>query len=105
MTDLNKFFVQISEDAKQMLDAHAVFLDKVSEKAADRLVDSFLEAVDSLKSMPERCPWYRGNYVPQYLYRYLLFENRYALIFQVEANTVFIDYVIDCRQDYSWLFR
>ena len=36
MTDLNKFFVQISEDAKQMLDAHAAFLDKVSEKTADK---------------------------------------------------------------------
>jgi len=102
---MKNFIVHISEGAKQMLDAHVAFLDQVSEAAADNLVESFAASVNSLKTLPERCPWYREEYVPRNLYRYLLFAERYALIFQVEEDTVYVDYIIDCRQDYAWLFR
>ena len=105
MEDLQKYSVRVSEDAKRMLNAHTAFLAQVSEDAAQRLVDSFILAADSLKSMPERCPWFSAEYVPRYLYRYLLFMERYAIIFQVEATEVYVEYVIDLRQDYSWLFR
>ena len=105
MTDLKRYLVHISDTAKQMLASHADFLDQVSEEAADRLVDSFIEATDSLETLPERCPWYKGGFIPHNVYRHLLFEDRYALIFQVNENVVSVDYVIDCRQDYSWLFR
>ena len=104
MTDLKKYLVHIAGDAKQMLDTHVTFLDKVSEDAVDRLVDSFIETTDSLQTLPERCPWYKGKFVPHNMYRYLLFEDRYALVFQINENVVSVDYVIDCRQDYGWLF-
>ncbi|MCL2588578.1 MAG: type II toxin-antitoxin system RelE/ParE family toxin [Oscillospiraceae bacterium] len=102
---MNNFVVHVSEDAKQMLNAHAAFLDQVSEAAADSLVASFFAAVNSLVAFPMRCPWYSAEYVPRNAYRYLLFEKRYALIFQVEDAMVYVDYVIDCRQDYAWLFQ
>ena len=105
MTGLKKFDVQVSQEAQRMLDMHIAFLDQVSPEAADRLIVSYAESVASLKTLPERCPWYEGEYVPRNLYRYLLFEGRYALVFQVEEKAVYVDYVIDCRQDYSWLFR
>ena len=34
-----------------------------------------------------------------------LIEKRYMLIFQIVDNTVYADYVVDCRQDYGWLIR
>ena len=105
MTDLKQYLIHISDTARQMLASHAAFLDQVSEEASDRLVISFIEATDSLETLPERCPLYKGNYVPHNVYRQLLFEDRYALIFQVNENVVSVDYVIDCRQDYAWLFR
>ena len=39
------------------------------------------------------------------VYRFILFEKRYMLIFQIVDHTVYADYVVDCRQDYGWLLR
>ena len=105
MTSSPEYRVHISEKAKQMLDTHAVFLAQISEEASERLVASFVNAANSLKTMPQRCPWLIGAHVPPNLYRYLLFEKRYAIIFQTKNNVVYIDYVVDCRQDCGWLFQ
>ena len=55
--------------------------------------------------MPQRCPWLTGTYIPGHTYRFILFEKRYMLIFQIVDDTVYVDYVVDCRQDYGWLLR
>ena len=36
-------------------------------------------------------------------YRKLLFEKHYLLVYQIINSTVYIDAVVDCHQDYSWL--
>ena len=59
----------------------------------------------ALEQMPQRCPWLKGEYIPKNAYRFILFENRYMLIFQIVDHTVYADYVVDCRQDYGWLIR
>ena len=55
--------------------------------------------------MPLMCPWLSGEYIPSHKYRYLLFEKRYMLIYQIIDDIVYVDYVIDTRQDYEWLIR
>ncbi len=55
--------------------------------------------------MPFRCPWLTAEYLPANKYRYLIFEKRYLMIYQVRDNTVYVDYVVDCRRDYGWLLR
>ena len=55
--------------------------------------------------MPQRCPWLKGEYIPRNVYRFILFEKRYMLIFQIVDHTVYAEYVVDCRQDYGWLLR
>lgn len=98
-----RYCVMVSQDAKQMLDSHTAFLAQSSEPAAQRLADSAIEAINSLKLMPSRCPKFLGVSPPLNLYRYLLFGKRYALVFEVKENMVYVDYVVDCRQDYAWL--
>lgn len=105
MENRNKYTVIVSEQATQMLVSHAAFLAQVSPKAAKRLTASFEQAAKSLESMPQRCPWLTGEYIPKNMYRFILFEKRYMIIFQIADNTVYADYVVDCRQDYSWLIR
>lgn len=99
----DKYKIIVSGKAKQMLTEHTAFLARVSVNAANNLISSFKEASSSLESMPQRCPWFNKEYLPQYQYRSMLFDKRYLIIFQIQGNTVYIDYVIDCRQDYSWL--
>ena len=105
MEQQNKYRVIISERATQMLIFHAAFLSQVSPEAAERLTVEFEKAANSLEMMPQRCPWLTGEYIPRNAYRFILFEKRYVIIFQIVDNIVYADYVVDCRQDYSWLIR
>ena len=105
MEQQNKYRVVVSERAAQMLTSHAAFLARVSVAAAERLTAEFENAANSLEVMPQRCPWLIGEYIPRHTYRFLLVEKRYMLIFQIVDDTVFVDAVLDCRQDYGWLIR
>ena len=38
-------------------------------------------------------------------YRKKLVAKRYLLIYQIKGNNVFVDYILDCRQEYKWLLK
>lgn len=105
MENQSKYRVIVSERATQMLVSHAAFLAQVSPEAAERLTAEFEKAANSLEVMPQRCPWLSGEYIPKSAYRFVLFEKRYMIIFQITDDIVYVDYVVDCRQDYSWIVR
>lgn len=88
-----------------MLVTHTRFLAQASEAAAERLVIAFNSAAETLRVMPHRCPWLFGKFIPRNVYRKLIFEDRYLLIYQVIDDVVYVEYVVDCRQDYGWLIR
>ncbi len=101
----SKYRIVVSEQVTQMLVSHAAFLAQVSPEAAERLTVEFEKAASSLEIMPQRCLWLAGEYIPRNAYRFILFEKRYMIIFQIIDDIVYADYVVDCRQDYSWLIR
>lgn len=105
MEKQNKYRVVVSEQAKQMLVFHAAFLAQVSPSAAERLTQGFEKAANSLEVMPQRCLWLSGDYIPRNAYRFILFEKRYMLIFKIVEDTVYVDHVVDCSQDYGWLIH
>ena len=105
MKQQNKYRVIVSERATQMLVSHVAFLAQVSPEAAERLTTEVEKAANSLELMPQRCPWLTGEYIPRNAYRFILFEKRYMIIFQIVDDIVYADYVVDCRQDYSWLIH
>lgn len=102
MEQRNKYRVIVSERATQMLVSHVAFLSQVSPEAAERMTVEFEKTANSLQLMPQRCPWLTGEYIPRNAYRFILFEKRYMIIFQIVDDIVYADYVVDCRQDYSW---
>jgi len=95
--------VIISDEAAQMLVSHARFLAQVSETAAQQLISEFSEKAKSLENFPERNPWLSDPLVPPGKYRKLLMAKRYLLLYQVKGENVYVDAVVDCRQDYGWL--
>lgn len=100
----NKLYrVVISDQAARMLTSHAQFLAQTSEAAALQLITEFNEKARSLEQFPERNPWVSDPLVPTGKYRKLLMAKRYLLIYQVKSGTVYVDAVVDCRQDYRWL--
>ncbi len=98
-----RYNVVISDGATQMLISHARFLAQVSEHAAMRLIETFQAKSKSLEQFPERNPWLDDLLIPSGKYRKLLLEKRYLLVYQIKENTVYVDAVVDARQDYGWL--
>lgn len=105
MDNKELYSVIIPEKAKKMLVEHSAFLAKISPLAAEKLVKEFQDAAISLQNLPNRCPWLSGINIPKHQYRYIVFSKRYMLIYQIVDKTVYVDYCIDCRQDYGWLLK
>ncbi|MFZ5945968.1 MAG: type II toxin-antitoxin system RelE/ParE family toxin [Bacillota bacterium] len=98
-----KYAVIISDEAAQMLVSHARFLAQVSEAVALQLIEEFKEKAKSLEQFPERNPWLDNPLIPKGKYRKLLMAKRYLLVYQVKDDAVYVDAMVDCRQDYGWL--
>lgn len=99
----NRYEVIISHDATQMLVSHARFLAQVSESAAMKLINAFQKSALSLSQFPERNPWLNDPLIPNGKYHKLLLERRYLLVYQIKGAIVYVDAVVDTRQDYGWL--
>ena len=100
-----KYNVIISERAKEMLGMHIRFLAQINKPAAIKLKSRLIEEMRSLQQMPERYPFFNENYIPANKYHKLYVENWYLVLYQIKDNTVYIDWIVDCRQDYQWLIR
>ena len=98
-----RYNVVISDGATQMFLSHVRFLAQVSEPAALRLIEVFQEKAKSLEQFPERNLWLTDLLIPAGKYRKLLLGKRYLLVYQIKNSTVYVDAVVDTRQDYGWL--
>lgn len=105
MEQTKNYEVMISPKAMQMLVSNAKFLAEADENAALSLVEEFQKTAQSLEILPKCFPWLKGDYIPSSTYRFAVFKKRYMLVFQIVEDTVYVDYVLDCRQDYQWLLK
>ena len=96
---MGKYTVIVSKRAGTMLVRHAQFLSNVSVPTARGLVMDFQKILDSLEENPFQFPVETEYELPPGLYRKALFCKRYKALFSVEGETVYLDAVLDCRQD------
>ena len=102
---MQRYKIEISDRAKTMLGAHAKFLAQKSPSAAREMKVKMLKAIRSLSDIPERCPFFEGEFVPRNKYHKMVVDNRYLILYQIRDWMVFVEYILDGRQDYSWLVR
>lgn len=100
-----KYKVIISDRAKEMLGMHIRFLAQVNKSVAAKLKNRLVEEMRSLQDMPQRCPFFNENYIPANKYHKLYVENWYLVLYQIKDDTVYVDWIVDCRQDYQWLLK
>lgn len=100
-----KYKVIISDRAKEMLGMHIRFLAQVNKPTATKLKNRLVEEMRSLQDMPQRYPFFNENYIPANKYHKLSVENRYLVLYQIRDDTVYVDWIVDCRQDYQWLLK
>ena len=99
-----QYKIIVSDLAWDMLSAHVRFLAEVSPDAARKTQRNVVDAIKSLSSMPERFPFMDADFVPQGKYHKMFVENWFLVLYQIRDNVVYVDYIIDGRQDYGWLF-
>lgn len=97
------YHIVISERAKQMLASHIRFLAKVSKSAAAEKKQQIVREIRSLSQMPQRFPFFNEIYLPPNKYHKMYIEKWYLVLYQIRDDTVYVDYILDCRKDYSWL--
>ncbi|MDR1192642.1 MAG: type II toxin-antitoxin system RelE/ParE family toxin [Peptococcaceae bacterium] len=102
---MKRYKVIVSDRAKTMLGAHVKFIARVSPSAARDTKAKLLAAIRSLSDMPERFPFLDEEAVPRGKYHKMFVEQWYLLLYQIKDQTVYVDYIADCRQDYGWLIR
>lgn len=100
-----KYTVVISERAKRQIAQHVSFLADVNKNAARKLKKNIIEDLNALSDMPRRYSYLNDELIEKNYYRKMLFEGRYLAVYHINGNTVYIDYVVDYRQDYQWLLK
>lgn len=103
MSSNQKYEVVVSDRAKRMLASHLRFLAQINRDAAAAKKAELMEAMHSLEQMPQRFPFFQEAYIPTNRYHKMFVAKWYLILYQIQDDTVFIDYILDCRQDYSWL--
>lgn len=100
-----QYKIIISERAKEMLGMHIRFLAQVNKSAAIKLKNRLIDEIRALQEMPQRYPFFNENYIPANKYHKLYVENWFLVLYQIKDDTVYVDWIVDCRQDYQWLLR
>ena len=100
-----KYHIIISEREKEMMGMHIRFLAQVNKAAAGKLKNRLVAEIRSLQTMPQRFPFFNEAYIPANKYHKLYVENWYLVLYQIKDDTVYVDWILDCRQDYPWLLR
>ena len=102
---MNKYKVIISERAKQMLATHIGFVAKINKESARKTRKKLIESLYSLEVQPQRYPFFDEIYIPPNKYHKMYVEKWYLILYQIKDNTIYVDYILDCRQDYSHLLK
>ena len=100
-----KYAVIVSERAKHMLGVHMRFMAKVNKAAAIKVKEELMNAMHSLQQMPQRFPFFEGTYIPPNKYHKMYVPKWYLILYQIRDDTVYVDYILDCREDYNWLIQ
>ena len=100
-----KFKVIVSDRAKEMLKDHIRFMGQVNKEAAINKKNELIRAIRSLDDMPQRYPFLDDPFIPSNKYHKMFVKKWYIVLFQVADDKVYVDYIIDCRKDYSWLCK
>jgi len=100
-----QYEVIVSDRARQMLAGHIRFLAQKSPIVAREIKNELMDAIRSLSIMPERFPFLDADFIPLNKYHKMFVVKWYLILYQIKDQTVYVDYIVDCRQNYGWLVR
>lgn len=105
MASDNEYKVIVSDRAKMMLGRHIRFMAQVNKEAAAAKKKEIMAAMRSLCQMPQRFPYFEEAYITSNKYHKMFVKEWYLILYQIKDDTVYVEYILDCRKDYSWLIK
>ena len=105
MIPSEKYQVIVSDRAKRMFGTHIRFMAQVNKEAAREKKSQITKALKSLSTFPQRFPFFEEPYILSGKYHKMYVEQWYLILYQIKDKTVYVDYIIDCRKDYSWFLH
>ncbi len=102
---MKKYTLIVSDAATRELANHVAFLANVDKEAAKETKKRILDALKSLEELPNRFPFFENDYIPKNKYHKMYIKNWYLVLYQIRDDTVYVDAILDCRQDYQWLIK
>lgn len=105
MNESRTYKIIISEKAKQMLGTHIRFLAQINKSVAIKKKSKIIKEIRSLAQMPHRFPFFEEMCIPKNKYHKMFVENWYIVLYQIKDDKVYVEYIIDCRTEYSWLVK
>ena len=100
-----KYKVIVSDRAKRMLGAHIRFMAQVNKDAASTKKKEIITAIRVLNHMLQRFPFFEEAYIPPNKYHKMFIEKWYLILYQIQDDTVYVEYIVECRKDYNWLIH
>lgn len=88
--------ILISKNAKDDLYFYYYYKQKYSKSAAKKFFEDFNSSIQSLLLFPYMFPKLSTNNS----YRKILFNKKYLIIYFIEEGNIFIDSIINCKQNY-----
>jgi plasmid stabilization system protein ParE len=105
MEKTQRYKIIVSDRARQMLGVHIRFLANVRPNAARKAKSEILMTIRSLATMPQRFSFFEVEHIPVNKYHKMFIESWYLVLYQIKDQTVYVEYIVDCRQDYGWLTK
>jgi hypothetical protein len=102
-----KYKIIIARRADSMLLSHIEFLVRISPNTARNLLSGFKKIIYRLSDNPFQFPFTDDidiQGIPANTYRKCMVQKRYKVIFLVENLNIYIDAIIDCRQENKNLY-
>lgn len=105
MTENKKYKVIVSDRAKRMLGMHIRFMAQINKETAMSKKKEIMSAIRSLSQMPQRFPFFEEMYITPNKYHKMFVEKWYLILYQIQDDIVYVDYILDCRKDYGWIIH
>ena len=87
------------------MDNHVNFLARVNINSAKLLKENFIKYIKSLENIPQGNGFLTCDFITPNKYHKMVSQKRYLLIYQIKDDKVYLDFVVDGRQDYTWLMN
>lgn len=100
-----QYEVVVSDKVRQGLGRIIGFIAADSKQAAYKIKNELMRGIKSLEYLPYRSAFLEGEFIPYNKYRKLIISQRFLLIYQICDDKVYVDYVVDCGEEYQWLIR